>query len=178
MFAGHRLCAELLAECELDFDGEAVCRRLRPRVGRRHPGDPLDLKWMDTTDGFKGFKKLHYFPNVALAVSKTGKLEVGKVYGAPAGWHWGSKAEVTAIMGGGKQVRRPEKDHYYDQGGWVGSTWDGVERLCFVFSDSLQAGGYLHPSWGEGEIREFWTAADLVGYLSTKWFAGIICVAD
>ena len=40
---------------------------------------------MDTTDGFKGLKKLHYFPNVALAVSKTGKLEAGKVYEAPAG---------------------------------------------------------------------------------------------
>ena len=41
-----------------------------------------------TSDGFKGFKKLHHFPNVALAVSKTDKLEVGKVYEAPAGWHW------------------------------------------------------------------------------------------
>ena len=60
---------------------------------------------MDTTDGFKGFKKLHHFPNVALAVSKTNKLEAGKVYGAPAGWHWGSKAEVAAIMGGGAEVR-------------------------------------------------------------------------
>ena len=51
LFAGHRLCAELLAECELDFDGVAVCRRLRPRMGRRHPRDPLDpldLEWMET----------------------------------------------------------------------------------------------------------------------------------
>ena len=42
---------------------------------------------MDTTDGFQGFKKLHYFPNVALAVSKTDNIEVEKVYEAPAGWH-------------------------------------------------------------------------------------------
>ena len=44
LFVGHRLCAELLAECELDFDKEAVCRRLPPRVGRRHPRSPLDLE--------------------------------------------------------------------------------------------------------------------------------------
>ena len=85
--------------------------------------------WMETTDGFGGFKKLDYFPNVALAVSKAGKLEVGKVYEAPAGWHWGSTAEVAAIMWhGGEQVRvsAPEKDYYYDQGGWEGYTWGGV----------------------------------------------------
>ena len=63
--------------------------------------------WMDTTDGFGGFKKLDYFPNVALAVSKTGEMEVGKVYEAPAGWHWGSRAEVAAIMGGGEEERQP-----------------------------------------------------------------------
>ena len=60
---------------------------------------------MDTTDGFKGFKKLHYFPNVA--------LDVFKVYDAPAGWHWGSKAEPgSGDHGGGKKVRQPEKDYY------------------------------------------------------------------
>ena len=42
---------------------------------------------MNTTDGFKGFRKLHHFPNVALAVSKTSKMEVGKMCEAPAGWH-------------------------------------------------------------------------------------------
>ena len=35
---------------------------------------------MKTTDGFKGFRKLDHFLNVAMAVSKTGKLEAGKVY--------------------------------------------------------------------------------------------------
>ena len=43
---------------------------------------------MDTTDGFGGFKELDYFPNVALAVSNTDKMEVGKVHEPPAGWHW------------------------------------------------------------------------------------------
>ena len=81
----------------------------RPRKGRRHPRTPLDLDWMETTDGFGGFKKLHYFPIVALAVSKTCKLKVGTVYEAPAGWRWGSTAEVAAIMGGGEEGRQLEK---------------------------------------------------------------------
>ena len=137
LFAEHRLCAELLAECGAAFEAAAECARLRPRVGRRRPGSFPE--WMDTTDGFAGFKKLHYFPNVALAVSKTGKLEAGKVYDAPAGWHWGSKAEVAAIMGGGEEdIWRPPLRYYHAQGGWNGCTWGGVRRIFFVFSDSLQ----------------------------------------
>ena len=91
-----------MAECHPGFHAAAGCRRLRPRKG---PAAALDLAWMDTTDWFQGFKKLHHFPNVALAVSKTDKMEVDKVYEAPSGWHWGSKAEVEAIMGGGAEVR-------------------------------------------------------------------------
>ena len=120
---------------------------------------------------------LDYFPNVALAVSKTGKLETGKVYEAPAGWHWGSRAEVVAIMGGGEAARQPEKEYYFGQGGWDAYTWGGVERFCFVFSDSLQAGGYLFTWDGEGEITNY-TAAGLVDTLPNRNFAGIVCVAD
>ena len=178
LFAGHRLCAELLAECELEIEGEAVdcARRLRPRKGRRRPGTEPDLDWMETTDGVKGFKKLDYFPNVALAVSKTDKLEVGKVYDAPAGWHWGRKAEVAAIMGGGKVLRRPRKKYYWDQGGWDGYIWGGVFRAFFVFSDTLEVGGYLHDADGEGNISEDWIVADLFG--DRNLFAGIVCVAN
>ena len=133
--------------------------------------------WMDTTDGFGGFKKLDFFPNVALAVSKTNKLEVGKVYEAPAGWHWGSRAEVAAIMGGGKEERQPEKLYYRNQGGWDGCTWGGVQRYCFVFSDLLEVGDYLHSNSGEGQIQEL-GAANMAALLRTQLFAGIVCVAN
>ena len=66
---------------------------------------------LDTTDGFQKFQQLLHFPNVALAVSKADQLEVGKVCDAPAGWHWGSKAEVAAIMGGGVEPRQPKKNY-------------------------------------------------------------------
>ena len=95
--------------------------------------------WMETTDGFGGFKKLDYFPNVALAVSKTGKLEVGKVYGAPVGWHWGSRAEVAAIMGGGEEEREPLKTYHYNKGGWeayayYSAAWlaENLPNECFA----------------------------------------------
>ena len=54
----------------------------------------------------------------------------------------------------------------------------GVQRLHFVFSDSLQVGGYLGPSHGEGKIEESMTMANLAVLLPTKYFAGIVCVAD
>ena len=135
---------------------------------------------MGTTDGFACFKRLHHFPNVALVVSKTDKLEAGKVYEAPAGWRWGGKTEVTAIMGGGKEERRPRKDYYYGQVGWVGDTWGGVCRVIFIFSDSLQVGGCLNAGGTEGRIYEGIdaVAAELGQTLQQKWFAGIVCVAD
>ena len=175
LFVQHPLMGQLLYECHPGFATSAAaagCRRLRPRKGKP------DLGWMDTTDGFAGFKKLDYFPNVALAVSKTDKMEVEKVYGAPAGWHWGSKAEVAAIVGGGRHRQTPGKYHYYDQGGWGYYTWGGVVRRRFVFSDSLQVGGTLQVGGHEGLISEEWTGAELARDLPNKFFAGIVCVAN
>ena len=176
LFMGHLLMGQLMMECHASFATSAAaadCRRLRPRKGRRRPGKEPDLDWMDTTDGFQGFRKLDHFPNVALAVSKAGKLEAGKVYEAPAGFHWGSRAEAAAIMGGGKEPRQPMKTHCRGQGGWGGYTWGGVARDFFVFSDSLQVGGYLHAGNGEGYIQES-GAASLARILPTKLFAGIV----
>ena len=73
------------------------------------------------------------------------------MYGAPAGWHWGSRAEVAAIMGGGEEAREPAKDYYYEEGGWDEYTWGGVYRVCFLFSDSLQVGENLCVGDGEEE---------------------------
>ena len=62
---------------------------------------------------------------------------------------------------------------YYDQGGWSGYTWDGVERECFVFSDSLQVGGSLQVGDNEGWISEGWSKADMARELSNKPATGI-----
>ena len=99
------------------------------------------------------------------------------MYDAPAGWHWGRKAEVAAIMGGGKVLRRPRKKYYWDQGGWDGYIWGGVFRAFFVFSDTLEVGGCLGASIGEGMIYSI-SAANMAEILPTESFAGIVCVAD
>ena len=102
------------------------------------------------------------------------------MYDAPAGWHWGSKAEVAAIMGGGQEERQPKKLCYYNQGWWDGFAafaWGRVERHAFVFSDSLEVGGFLGSDHGEGEIAEL-AAAALAEELLTMYFAGIVYVAD
>ena len=85
--------------------------------------------------------------------------------------------EVAAIMGGGKEERQPGKLYYRNQGGWDGCTWGGVYRSFFVFSDSLQAGGYLHAREGEGKIYAS-SAAMMATTLPNQYFAGIVCVAD
>ena len=85
---------------------------------------------------------------------------------------------MAAIMGGGKVERPPRKKYYKDQGGWVGNTSGGVKRDFFVFSDSLEVGRCVYAGGGEGLICPYLTAAQLVMYLPTKWFAGIVCVAN
>ena len=180
LFMGHPLGMQLMVECHASFATSAAaadCPRLRPRKGVRQVDTEPDLDWMDTTDGFEGFKKLHHFPNMVLAVSKTGKMESAKVYEAPAGWHWGSQSEVAAIMGGGKRAQQPEMYYYTDHGGWEGTGWNGVHRLYFVFSDTLVVGGHLNPRFGEGYIQEL-AEADLAKRLPTAFFAGIVCVRD
>ena len=52
-----------------------------------------------------------------------------------------------------------------------------VERIFFVFGDSLEVGGCLGSVRGEGCIAEH-AAAKLARLLQTQYFAGIVCVAD
>ena len=63
------------------------------------------------------------------------------VYEAPAGWHWASRAEVAAIMDGGGEARRPRKNYQGRR------ALGGVNRRHFIFSNSLQVGGYLGPGY-------------------------------
>ena len=81
-------------------------------------------------------------------------------------------------MGGGLEVRQPEKLYYYGLGGWDDYTWGGVWRICFVFSDSLQAGGSLFVSNGEGKFSSVHSVAWMAEFLPALYFAGIVCVAD
>ena len=112
----------------------------RTMLGGARPGlDGHDRR----VRGLKEAALHHYFPNVALAVSKTVKLEAGKVYQAPAGWHRGSKAEVTAIMGGVAEVRWPVNELLLLQPGRVGALHLGRGGPAPLHLQRLAAGRRL-----------------------------------
>ena len=68
--------------------------------------------------------------------------------------------------------------YYWDQGGWARTTWGAVDRTCFVFSDSLQAGGSLQAIDAEGAIDKAFTLAEMAEIVPNHSFAGIVCVAN
>eukprot|EP01051_Picozoa_sp_SAG22_P017950 SAG22_NODE_2894_length_2119_cov_2.617327_2_plen_84_part_00 len=64
--------------------------------------------------------------------------------------------------GGGTERREPEKIYYYGEAGrWDRYEWSGVERVCFVFKDTLEVGGTLDAGDGEGYmyVNADWSAA-------------------
>jgi hypothetical protein len=149
----------------------AECPRLVPRKGVI---PPLDLSWMCTTDQFQGFRKLTAFPTVALAVSQSNELVPGKVYDAPEGWHWATRAEVEAVPG----WRETADYNYYNQGGWERYRWEGVERCIFFFREeggsTAGATHVIHAGNWEGEIS---LISEHIAYMFEA-FAGIVCIQD
>jgi hypothetical protein len=161
LVTGHALAYQLLFETLpefVKFPQAAGCPRLVPRKGTK---PSRDLSWMCTTDAFQGFRKLTHFPTVALAVSRSNVVVVGKAYDAPAGWHWATAAEVAAVPG---WERKPGTYNYRDQGGWQGYTWEGLERSSFTFREGYRA---IRVGMCEG------MTAQISGH-----FAGIVCMPD
>ena len=168
----HALIAQLLFETHQEFVKSAQaasCPRLVPRKGSKLP---LDLSWMCTTDGFHGFKKLTHFPTVALAVSQSNNYVAGKVYDAPAGWHWATAAEIKAVPG---WERKAGLCNYYGKGGWNGYCWEGVHRRRFAFLHSHAnrvSAAFLSVSEQEGVVT-FGSSGTW-----SQYFAGIVCIQD
>ena len=167
----HASIAQLLFETHPEFAKSpqaASCPRLVPRKGTK---PPLDLSWMCTTDAFQGFKKMTHFPTVALAVSHSNTLVEGKVYDAPAGWHWATAAEVEAVPG---WERKAGAMNYYEQGGWDGFVWQGVSRARFAVrqaqAPTADRSRYVMAGECEGSV----TAGDPF----ESAFAGIVCIQD
>jgi hypothetical protein len=133
---------------------------------------------MCTTDGFQGFRKLTHFPTVALAVSQSNTYVEGKVYDAPAGWHWATRAEVEAVPGWG---RKPGTRYYHGQGGWAGYTWEGVTRITFLFrrasgDPAADTTCYIQAGSSEGDHIAIIEEAQV--NITEGVFAGIVCMPD
>jgi hypothetical protein len=126
---------------------------------------------MCTTDAFQGFKKMTHFPTVALAVSQSNAYVEGKVYDAPAGWHWATWAEVKAVPG---WFSKYGNINYHDQGGWNGYRWEGVRRVRFAVrlaeAPTADRAHYVDVGEWEGVVK--------AGSLFDDRFAGIVCIQD
>jgi hypothetical protein len=115
--------------------------------------------WMETSDGFQGFKVMTHFPHIALAVAKATTLtdeetgqkseacqlngdmydKIGREggYSCPTGWVIAKKGDVKNDLTGSRQE---DCFNYQKQGGWGGNygvVWQGVTRFGFLFSDSF-----------------------------------------
>ncbi len=82
-------------------------------------------------------------------------------------------------MGGGQVAWDPPVHYYKDLGGWTDCTWCGVERLYFIFSDSLTHGGTIYAGGFEGYVAT--ESCSELGVVLTQrggGFAGIVCVEN
>eukprot|EP01051_Picozoa_sp_SAG22_P008403 SAG22_NODE_637_length_8315_cov_16.174416_8_plen_358_part_00 len=137
--------------------------------------------WMDDSDDFDGFRQLMHFPELRLAVSKTGKLDLEAMYECPdEEYVWATSRMVLPLMTGG---RDPPTQYYLDLGGWEGLLWEGVMREHFLFRDSLEDGSSIKASEFEGLANtEFFDRADANNKIKFKNdlpqgnFAGIVCI--
>jgi hypothetical protein len=109
---------------------------------------------------------------MALAVSQSNMVVEGKVYDAPAGWHWAMVVEVEAVPG---WSMKSGNAHYYTMGGWTEYNWEGQTRVDFRCR--LDSGG---PAV---DMTNSLTASSVEGYVHrsrdrANFFTGIVCVRD
>ncbi|GMV39945.1 MAG: hypothetical protein AMXMBFR64_16610 [Myxococcales bacterium] len=138
-----------------------ICKRDQPNT------DPTD--WMDKTDFCGGWRQNTWDPRFYYAIAKKNIWDPNKVYACPAGYHWASTAEVNAAFTAANPDESPNYA-YYNQCGWSGYYWQGIQRYYFRFSDSKTTNRYKHA--GNWDPYADSTSATLTE------FAGIICMKD
>lgn len=160
----------VLAECKDGSFPLVIRLRGQPICGSPFCVVARDLRWMETTDSFSGFRKIPH-TRIAFAVSKSVVWDETKRYDVPAGYRWASTAEAIAAL-----KHAPAKTYaYFNCGGWQGYTWAGrQERLGFVFCDSLKTGKCQHAGQ---YLREFPAGAPLSDARG-RTFAGLVCVKE
>ena len=118
----------------------------------------MAIGWMDTTDGAGGFKQMHHFPKFRCAVSENGRLDgpVEEVCPPPKGWRIATAAELRAACFAVGGAKMPVRQYYYNQAGWHGYNWRGVDRYWFVTADWTTVepadGGAVNVGQHEGEL--------------------------
>ena len=134
------------------------------------------------SDSLNGFRELQHFPMLALAASKSGRLDLqlterwAWANDLPRGYRWALRADVERLMTG---AVAPLTEYYAGKGGWRGCSYGGRERRCFLFADSLEVGGCLQAAEDEGVFdKDHPTAAQLRATMPSNFFAGIVLIID
>ena len=125
----------------------------------------VNLSWMLRTDKCAGFRQSKLHANVRFAVAKVATWDPKKSYPCPEGYHTATTAEgLATFKGGGLEFT------YYNQCGWYGGVWEGIERKVFRFSDSAQTNGMKHAFPYEGAQVDYSEDID--------FFAGVVCMQN
>lgn len=117
---------------------------------------------------------------VMYAVSASTTWARGDVYDCPIGYHWASTAEgrllftVTHVSQAAyvPQGAVPDASEfvYFDQCGWDGFFFQGVNRTSFRFSDSHITGALKWAGGRDGDVV-------ILNNFATAGFAGLVCIA-
>ena len=130
--------------------------------------DPLD--WMDTSDACGGFRQSTWDPRFYYAVSKKNVWNKTKTYECPAGYHWASTSDYETKGKFPATAQATGQKVYSDQCGWKTTTWNGLTRYSFRFSNSATNNRSIRTD----SVEEYKGGTDT----STANFAGIVCMKD
>jgi len=152
--------------------------------------DGVDTTWMlhnpenhmgryyhpNDVDECNGFRQSSINTDVFFAVSESSTWDQDRAYDCPAGFHWASTAEATALFpdthGSGTGGDGSGEMTYFSQCGWDEFDWGGslpsVRRERFRFADSKLTGAYKHAGRAESYMPE-------ISHDASN-FAGVVCV--
>lgn len=130
--------------------------------------------WFGINDDSDGFRQSMVDEDVYYAVSTTGQYTKGDDYEIMAGYRLLSEAEYKSrvAVGSGQNV-------YFNQDGWSGYNFGGINRYQFLFSDTLGTGQSTHAGTREGSTSTwaivYRDAAQ--GEIVSNW-AGFVVAVD
>ncbi|MCH1414417.1 MAG: hypothetical protein L7U57_04425, partial [Glaciecola sp.] len=102
---------------------------------------PLEDWWLQE-DNSGGLRQNIDSPDMFFAVAKTPTWQPNAIYEVMDGYHWASFVEASAMLTSNSQSTKVFT--YYNQEGWSGYNFQGINRYFFRYSDSQINGHYKH----------------------------------
>jgi hypothetical protein len=131
--------------------------------------------WFGINDASGGFRQSAVDEDVYYAVSTTGQYTKGNDYEIMAGYRFLSEAEYQSRVAttSGNYV-------HYNQDGWSGYSFGGINRYYFLFSDTLSTGQTTHAGTWEGSTGSWGSAhRDAApGQIISNWGGFVVAVDE